>query len=258
MAAMALAWSIGLGRSAQATATVVLQEGSSTAYQFGQPGNLTFSTGTTYYVEESGNQTKVSTSNTGSFSNYDYSVKVNTLTDTVTSNPTTAELLQSSSDVSKIGVTSDSITLKISDTFTQPANTQVQLADARTSWSNFSESGLGFNDSITGTGTYTGTNAPSPLTENSGTLSPIFGPASGSVSSSSATFMDGSSFTLVNAITLNLGGDQGSVSTTNEVTLADPPTTSTPEPSTIALAIAGLGTMGLVHLRRRRAAKAAA
>ncbi len=40
------------------------------------------------------------------------------------------------------------------------------------------------------------------------------------------------------------------------VSVTDP--VVTPEPSTIALAIVGLGTMGLVHLRRRRAAKAAA
>jgi len=36
------------------------------------------------------------------------------------------------------------------------------------------------------------------------------------------------------------------------------PPVTTPEPSTVALALSGLGTMGLVAVRRRRAAKAAA
>jgi hypothetical protein len=248
MAAMALAASLGVGRSAQANVTIDFNisptGGNDLIFSNVAPGSYT------YYL---------STSNSGNSANtvqvtnpiaiflgtYMYEVQL-TITDNSANPGSQAQLIDSSVTTSTGNQTtkSDLLAVTVSDSgFSAPTGSNLTLL------SSLQVTSIGDSDTVSASGSYVNNfNTSNSVTDNAG-------------ADSGKTVNNPSNhpgFTLSNVIVFALGTGSDTATVKNTVTLSDPPTTSTPEPSTIALAIAGLGTMGLVHLRRRRAAKAAA
>ena len=270
MVVFTLGASIATGRSADAGLTVTVDDGSgSTALTI-----TGATTGVTYYIsaDESGhghNATYTTTSSTLASipsHDYDYAITFTTLKDVSAGGSdqlwVTATVATSSSGITH--APDNNLVITLSDAFGPLANPST-LSDT-VAFSGFTDSGHDGDDSLSGKGQVS--NPSKSVTESVADLDPSsqfhmsgYGSPSGGYSAtadpatSSVTTVP--TYTLTNTLTLNLGGDSGDVITaTNNVSLADTPT-ATPEPTTIAMALSGLGTMGIVHLlRRRRSAKA--
>jgi hypothetical protein len=250
MAVIGFGANLAMEQSADASLTVTIDDGSSAASSIAAPT----STSTVYYVSEHGGQTSVTTSNPGS-SKYDYSIQFTTLPTDSTSSLLDVLSLTALVTVSPDGIkkSSDSpVIITLSDVFTKPASVSVTLTDAL-SYTGFSDpGGGGSDDSMSGTARDT---SPSNSTVASFlNLDPLLSPSSsGNTSSSTAPFTAGSSYTLTNILSINLGSDRReggeAITATNTVTLPDPP--ATPEPSTIVAALTGLVSLGAVALLRR-------
>jgi hypothetical protein len=302
MAAMALAASLGLGRSVQATPTLQIEMldasgnasfGGPTTVSFGSGATITTMEATTIYVGENSSGSMIYSLNNPSSSFYDPATKssssgnyfytINLTNVAESSSQTQAQLLDATTAVSfnealKHGGSQPNpapslIVQLTSDSFSQPTTplqmqTSLTITGITTTGGTPSPdypNGSGDPDNVQATGQFN-TNANvstatgSELNANPVTRS-LFGltdPIAGNVVSLSNA---SAPFTLTSTMQFNLGGENDQAVAENTVTVtgtsADPPS-PTPEPSTIALAITGLGAMGLMHLRRRRAAKAAA
>jgi hypothetical protein len=273
-AATALAASLGVGRSAQATPSptldVSIQIGGTSSSVTGTVDvNSDGSYSGTFYVKLTTtgpfwNPTTHTSTGDSAHNTYEITVSGGPGATNIPGTSSGANLLDTSTGVINHDTSgaANSVTVTLSGAFTQPTGS-VTLQDAL-SVTSFNDSFPGYDDKISGSASYNnGTQATTPLTST--VLDPwnaLTFPLNVGTNTTSA-FNNAGSFTLSNAITFNFGGDNGESATAQNTVQLNPTSSGlgdpTPEPSTIALAITGLGTIGLMHLRRRRrAAKAAA
>lgn len=278
--AAALAAGLAGGQSAHAgfSLSLDLQDNS----QNSNSGAVTVATpasGTTYLIglDSSGNTLVTTSTSPGDFyapsgdhgaADYFYSVKVTySEAQNTAAGTTTAQLVDMTTTVSKSTTYSSwlgnysgpnpdpNIVIKLGyDQFTAPTGPSVQLKTALTvnSITNGSNPDYPAGNSDQDKAFATGQLGSDTINTSTATSNEHFAgtPVNGNVQTLSN---NSSPFTMYNILRLNLGGDADSASVDNTVTLTGP--AAVPEPSTIVAAIAGLGALGLVGLRRRMGLK---